>query len=464
MKRILILILILSAPSLARAQLVFLNGGTNNVAAATTNSYTGVTGVIGTARMLTFSLTAQYLGGSGANAGTTTATFDSSTDGSNWKLGVFTITLTLAGTSASTALSTIDSGGVTAWRLSTLGNPHATLPVTNVVLNVGYKPGDSGNMNNLTAYTTANLWSAAPTNLVAFCTDCMTPQGTGGVVYNDGTYWRLQGNAAPGILATTTNLDYCRSWAAHSPVMRLSSTYEEIIDGSPSATQSGSYALSGTSGTGAAVNSTSGATTNQIGNSFQVAGPTANSGYCYISPLTKSESFKVQNCAFGYGRVDHYVDTSPDSTHAYSAIIGFSSGHGSTTPYASFIGYLYDSTNTYGFNATTLNRAQSLVTAGAGLTNWIFATEAPSKTSSSWDTVEILAEPGQVTFYTNGVLQATVAIGSYYPTNTLLGPIYQVTTASAGNTAATTLSIPRHHWHIRALAPYKIPFSGTVYP
>lgn len=51
----------------------------------------------------------------------------------------------------------------------------------------------------LTSYTVATL-PASAAGMLVYCTDCLSARGTGGVVYNDGTSWRL---ADSGALATT---------------------------------------------------------------------------------------------------------------------------------------------------------------------------------------------------------------------------------------------------------------------
>lgn len=339
---------------------------------------------------------------------------------------------------------------------------------TTTTLNAATANAGVSNSTNgfvLPQFTTANMWaiSSPATGTIVDCTDCMTPDGTGSMAKWTGTKWALWGSYYP-VIATTTNIDYCRSWTAHAPVMRGMTPLETWVDGDPSAPSGGSFTISVTSGTGASVTVEGPNTTNQVYPTLDLTGGTTTGTYAGTLPLHRWPSFKVMNCTFGYVRADYYHKNVPDSTHSFDSIIGFANTYNQATPYTQFIGYLYDPTNNWGFNATTLNQAQYLIKAGATSTNWTFATQAPSTTTTAWDTFEVLAELGQVTFYTNGVLQSTVAIGTYYPTNTLLIPIIEIQTSAAGNSASPTVAHNRQHWHIRQRAPYPVPFSGTVYP
>jgi len=140
--RVLLALSALTICQVGWAQFVYLNGGTNNVAAASTNSY-AASGVYGTSRMLSISITAQFAGGGGTNSGTLVALFDRSTDGSHWQSNSASATLTLSGTAQATAITTFDMGGVTVYRLASVANTNLWLSVTNLAILGGYKPGDS---------------------------------------------------------------------------------------------------------------------------------------------------------------------------------------------------------------------------------------------------------------------------------------------------------------------------------
>ena len=118
-------------------QTTTLNGGTNNVAASTTNSVTAPVlaftrstyGVVQT----TFKLT-------GAGSSTVVLTFDESVDNSNWDLATRTLSVTANGTTAVTGLSNYTLGGAGYLRLSSVENPNAAA-ITNLVVKYSYKPG-----------------------------------------------------------------------------------------------------------------------------------------------------------------------------------------------------------------------------------------------------------------------------------------------------------------------------------
>lgn len=124
------------------AQFVYVNGGTNNVLASTTNTY-NVTGVFGTSRMLSMSLSAAFNGGGGTNSGTLVAWFDYSADGTHWVSNAQSATLVLSGTGAATSITSFDSYGVAAWRLATTVNTNNWLSITNTLVQCAYKPGDA---------------------------------------------------------------------------------------------------------------------------------------------------------------------------------------------------------------------------------------------------------------------------------------------------------------------------------
>lgn len=118
----------------------FISGGTNYVAINSTNTYS-LTGTFGTSRTVAFSLSAQFLGGGSTNSGTVVATFDRSVDGTHWELGAQTLTVTITGTSQFTSISNVDTGGVSGWRLASVGQTNQWLDITNLFVLAGPKPG-----------------------------------------------------------------------------------------------------------------------------------------------------------------------------------------------------------------------------------------------------------------------------------------------------------------------------------
>jgi hypothetical protein len=135
------LLAIAFAPPLAAQsyslQATTLNGGTNNVATATTNTSFAVimpcvrSTVI--APQVTFKL-------NGAGTDTIVFKFDHSVDGSNWKSAGTSLSVAANGTTLVTGNTSIAAGGIGYIRLSTVENPSSS-SVTNLVLKYATKNG-----------------------------------------------------------------------------------------------------------------------------------------------------------------------------------------------------------------------------------------------------------------------------------------------------------------------------------
>lgn len=118
-------------------QTTTLNGGTNNVAASTTNSVTAP--VIAATRASDVALQATFkLTGSGTSA--VVFVFDESIDNSNWESASRTLSVTAAGTSTVSNVGNYTLGGAGYLRLSSVQNPNAAA-ITNLVLKYSLKPG-----------------------------------------------------------------------------------------------------------------------------------------------------------------------------------------------------------------------------------------------------------------------------------------------------------------------------------
>lgn len=126
-----ILILLLSAIPAFCEMSVMLTGGTNNVSATTTNTYTqpaffSRTGNLGIGMHL-------KLDGAGTTA--VVLRLDRSVDGTNWVTGgaVNRYVLTPAGTTTVGLVTNVTVGGVRFWRPGTLENDNATA-ITNLII------------------------------------------------------------------------------------------------------------------------------------------------------------------------------------------------------------------------------------------------------------------------------------------------------------------------------------------
>lgn len=137
MKRLLLVLGLLVAVN-ASAQLscvTCLDGGTNNIAATTTNSYSFSYHVRGSQISVqpVFKLT---------GAGTTALVFvlDTSLDNSNWKTSAHRIGLAAAGTTSVTTISNITVGAIGYVRLASVENDNANA-VTNLTVIFSSKDG-----------------------------------------------------------------------------------------------------------------------------------------------------------------------------------------------------------------------------------------------------------------------------------------------------------------------------------
>lgn len=111
-----------------------LNGGTNNVANAATNTYTVDFVLPPNARSITLQAGASLTG-----AGTSALAFNvsKSVDGSTFGYKAITnVSITMSGTTTNNAQVDIDPGGARFWRVTSVGNPNAS-PATNLTFTVG---------------------------------------------------------------------------------------------------------------------------------------------------------------------------------------------------------------------------------------------------------------------------------------------------------------------------------------
>jgi len=114
-----------------------LTGGTNNIAAETTN--TTATAAFAVTRSTVAGLTLSLkLTGSGTTP--VVVMLDSSLDGSNWKDNTHAVTVTPAGTAVVSNYTNFTVGAVAFFRVGERQNANATA-VTNLTLTVTSKPG-----------------------------------------------------------------------------------------------------------------------------------------------------------------------------------------------------------------------------------------------------------------------------------------------------------------------------------
>jgi hypothetical protein len=114
-----------------------LNGGTNAVAAASTNSVTTPTFTVAYSSDIALQPSFK-LQGSGTSA--VVFKFDTSLDGTVWQAASFNISITPAGTALVTKVVSTAIGSTPYVRLSSIENPNATA-ITNLMLNATMKRG-----------------------------------------------------------------------------------------------------------------------------------------------------------------------------------------------------------------------------------------------------------------------------------------------------------------------------------
>lgn len=114
-------------------------GGTNNIAASTTNSSTYAVRLDAPIKSQHIGLQATFkLTGSGTSA--SVFVFDKSLDGANWETGAYRLSATANGTSSVTAVTNFQVGAIGYLRLSSIENPNGTA-MTNIVVKYSQKTG-----------------------------------------------------------------------------------------------------------------------------------------------------------------------------------------------------------------------------------------------------------------------------------------------------------------------------------
>lgn len=116
-----------------------LNGGTANVAASTTNSYT-TQSVFAPVYSSDIALAVSFVGSAASVSNAVTLVFDTSLDNSKWSPAYFTISVTPTGTSEVTKNITQALGSIPYVRLSAIRNPNAGF-LTNVLIKATMKRG-----------------------------------------------------------------------------------------------------------------------------------------------------------------------------------------------------------------------------------------------------------------------------------------------------------------------------------
>lgn len=272
------------------------------------------------------------------------------------------------------------------------------------------------------SYAVADLPAAATVGAgaEAYCTDCLTPNGTGGYVQSDGTKWRLFN----GLEATTDLLTYGRSRLTNGSSIYMTDR-EYSFSGFPS-NSNGGLSPAGTA-TGGLTHLYSEYTGSEIRTG------TSASGYGKINtPQAGSyPPLAFYSGAYGSCKMAMPAGASDKSTpEVYFVIAGFGLNISSNAVDSDFVGLIYDRANTWGHNATNLetwmvlNRKASSNIASSD-------TEVSPLFSSTLQLVEWLWNGSQVTIYISGSLVGTFS--SNIPTSQLQPFIVRI-----GKTVGTT--------------------------
>lgn len=250
-----------------------------------------------------------------------------------------------------------------------------------------------------TTYSTATLLAlTAPQSAAlqqAVCTDCMTLRGTGGLVFWDGTNWRL----ANGVLATTVWQTFVKS-VSDSLGTPINTRY--VCAGIKNTFQNDGQTLyQQNSGAGGSTGNISSAGYAQWLLFDTVTSATAGSEL-FVTNFHYLDASVVGN----YERLTVYFSALSTSGEEYN----FRTGVDWYQNFAitdKFVGFVYDRGNILGsFNAG--NSAHWICATRSGGVNQVTVTAVtPSISAAAPDTLEVFYSPTAATFYINGVLVAT---------------------------------------------------------
>ncbi len=246
-----------------------------------------------------------------------------------------------------------------------------------------------------TSYTVSTLPASAVVGQQVYCSDMLTPWGTGGIVQWDGTTWR---DPRTGVYATTTMANYIFDCATNSitrytPLsdIDISTLYGTAGPAYEKGFSKGAGLTldTGISTSGIFARITSGASANTYTMASGYAVPIATAGHTYA-------------CG---GQLTVYAQC--DGTDTYFAWYGFSASFSATNlPPQNFIGFLYDRWNLAGRSSP-----------GSSTNNWICLTSKAGSTTytdsglavtasmdpTTWDRLSIIWTTTGAVFYTNGV-------------------------------------------------------------
>lgn len=297
-----------------------------------------------------------------------------------------------------------------------------------------------------TGFTTANLPAGVAVGYQTYCTDCLTPWGAGDRVEWDGTVWRT---LRVKVLATTNVATYMLSCATNRIVQFTSKSDIAFQPIFATAVSGNAFvpAVFGSGGTGGAAGNGG---VNAVGNFIALTGGSA-AAYGRVNGAL----FNVlQTGDAYYCGEDVAVSAIPDGTDNYMDWKGLVST--TTTNYPVEGAYfLYDRYNASGvvsnatFTATWTNN-WICVTAHSASYSFVDSGLAASTLTTAPNRLDVIATPTEATFYTNGVICAT--INTQLPTTALWAN--SVEHLKTLGSTARTLNFFNRRFHVRRGTAY----------
>ena len=228
-----------------------------------------------------------------------------------------------------------------------------------------------------------------------YCTDCLTPNGTGGYVQSDGATWRLFN----GLEATTDALTYFRSYNLTQGACYAEFPTDLVYIGSitvPTLTRGGVIV----NGTGAS-SGIGHSTVSKYATSVRITAGTTATG--------QGGQYTWQSGGWGIQTVvQHFYTCADINVSALSAAadeyrIELGNVGDTSTPNARTACIVYDRVNTYGHNAANTATWWKLYRTGSSNVNAVDSGVTVSTTAATPDRLEILQTGTSFRAFVNGV-------------------------------------------------------------
>lgn len=357
-------------------------------------------------------------------------------------------------------LTATGTGGASAWKSAAGGSQ---TPLTGDVNGAGYAMTNSSKLATTNLVMTGSLFANLPTPAAndfpsLYCTDVITPSGTGGRVQWDGTNWRtFEGN----IKATSDIKTYILN--CMSQFTTLSTPISTIITARNSVGGNGLGAAGGSIGfpRGAVVSGgvAGGDYSNGagIGETHSLTTGTGTTGFSAL--FGPSEQAISSGDYYGFGGVYSLV-TACDGTDTYWAFVGNNNSASGATPPANGCYFLYDKyTNSITYfttNAVTFTNNWMCVTAKAGVYTVADSGLPVTIAGTPADRLFIIFTSTAAYFYTNGVLAQTLNTSGSLPTTVAMYSAFAEIHKTAGTTGRTMLE-SRPSLHTRNATAWTAP-------